>query len=153
MKLAEILTTDLILYPVKAATKEEAISRLVDVLVKNGKLTEPKEAKSAVFKREEIMTTGVGKGVALPHGKYAHTEEVLISFGISKDGVNFDAIDGQPVHIFVLLLTPEKYPGKHLKLLSKFSRMLNIAECREELLAADSSEEIAEILYRYDETM
>ncbi|MCD6441158.1 MAG: PTS sugar transporter subunit IIA [Candidatus Marinimicrobia bacterium] len=153
MKLTEILTTDLILYPVKATTKEEVISQLIDVLVKNGKLTEPEEAKSAVFKREELMTTGVGKGVALPHGKYAHTEEVLISFGISKEGVNFDAIDGQPVYIFVMLLTPEKYPGKHLKLLSKFSRMLNIAECREELLGADSAAEIAEILYRYDETM
>jgi fructose-specific phosphotransferase system IIA component len=153
MRLTEILTTDLILYPVKATTKEEVISRLIDVLVKNGKLTEPEEAKSAVIKREEVMTTGVGKGVALPHGKYAHTEEVLISFGISKEGVNFDAIDSQPVYIFVLLLTPEKYPGKHLKLLSKFSRMLNIAECREELLAADTAAEIAEILYRYDETM
>ncbi|HCL00712.1 MAG TPA: PTS fructose transporter subunit IIA [Candidatus Marinimicrobia bacterium] len=153
MELTEILTTDLILYPVQATTKEDVISQLVNVLVKNGKLSEPEEAKSAIIKREEVMTTGVGKGVALPHGKYAHTEEVLISFGISKEGVNFDAIDGQPVHIFVLLLTPEKYPSKHLKLLSKFSRMLNIAECREELLTADSATEIAEILYRYDKTM
>ncbi|MCK4640739.1 MAG: PTS sugar transporter subunit IIA [Candidatus Marinimicrobia bacterium] len=151
VELSTILTPDLILYPVKAATKEEAISQLVDVLVKNGKLTEAEEAKSAVYKREELMTTGVGKGVALPHGKYANIDEVLVSFGISIEGIDFDAIDGLPVNIFVLLLTPERYPSKHLKLLSKFSRMLNIASCREELLAADSAEKIAEILYLYDE--
>ena len=151
VELSTILTPDLILYPVKAATKEEAISQLVDVLVKNGKLTEAEEAKSAVYKREELMTTGVGKGVALPHGKYANIDEVLVSFGISKEGIDFDAIDGLPVNIFVLLLTPEQYPSKHLKLLSKFSRMLNIAGCRAELLAADSAEKIAEILYLYDE--
>ncbi|MCK4715863.1 MAG: PTS sugar transporter subunit IIA, partial [Candidatus Marinimicrobia bacterium] len=69
LELSTILTPDLILYPVKAATKEEAISQLVNVLVKNGKLTETEEAKSTVYKREELMTTGVGKGVALPHGK------------------------------------------------------------------------------------
>lgn len=152
MELSEILTPELVQFPLEANSKKDAISQLVDILVKNGKLAESAEARAAVFRREELMTTGVGKGVALPHGKYAHIEDVLVSFGISKNGINFDAIDGQPVHIFVLLLTPGKYPSKHLKLLSKFSRMLNIAECRKELLAATSAQEIVNILIRYDQT-
>ena len=152
MELSQILTPELVQFPLEANSKEDVISQLVDVLVKNGDLTESAEARAAVFKREELMTTGVGKGVALPHGKYSQIENVLISFGISENGINFNAIDGQPVHIFVLLLTPEKYPSKHLELLSKFSRMLNIVECRKELLAATSAMEIVKILVQYDQT-
>jgi len=153
MELSEILTPQLIKYPLRVGTKEEIISQLIELLVANHKLTEADEAKAAILKREELMSTGVGKGVALPHGKYPHIDEVLITFGISKEGINFDAIDGQPVHIFVLLLTPEKYPDKHLKLLSKFSRMLNIAECREELLTDNSAKEILATLLKFDKAL
>lgn len=150
MELSEILTPDLVQIPLEADTKSEVITRLIEILVRNAKLKEPAAAQAAVLQREELMTTGVGKGVALPHGKYADTEDVLISCGISKKGVDFDAIDGQPVHIFVLLLTPEKYPNKHLKLLSKFSRILDITACREKLLAANSAAEIVTILDEFD---
>ena len=153
MELSEVLSPELIQYPLTAKTKEDAISQLLNLLVINGKLAEAEEAKTAVFKREKLMSTGVGKGVALPHGKHAHIEDVLVSFGISKEGINFDAIDGQPVHIFVLLLTPEKYPSKHLKLLSKFSRMLNIAECRKKLLTDNSAEDILDTLIQFDKTL
>lgn len=152
MELSDILTPDLVQIPLEADTKSEVISRLIDILVRNGKLKEPAAAKAAVLKREELMTTGVGKGVALPHGKYTETEDVLIACGISKKGIDFDAIDGQPVHIFVLLLTPEKYPNKHLKLLSKFSRILNIAACREKLLSAGNAAEIITVLDEFDKT-
>lgn len=152
MELSDILTPDLVQIPLEADTKSEVISRLIDILVRNGKLKEPAAAKAAVLKREELMTTGVGKGVALPHGKYTETEDVLIACGISKKGIDFDAIDGQPVHIFVLLLTPEKYPNKHLKLLSKFSRILNIAACREKLLSAGNAAEIITVLDKFDKT-
>lgn len=152
MELSEILTPDLVQIPLEADNKSEVISRLIEILVHNGNLMEPTLAQEAVIRREELMTTGVGKGVALPHGKYADTDDVLIACGISKKGVDFDAIDGQPVHIFVLLLTPEKYPNKHLKLLSKFSRILDIAACREKLLAANSAAEIVTILDEFDKT-
>jgi mannitol/fructose-specific phosphotransferase system IIA component (Ntr-type) len=150
IELSKILTPELIIYPLQAQTKSEVIARLVDILARNGKLSDPEAAQSAVLKREELMTTGVGKGVALPHGKYHDTDEVLVSFGISQTGIDFNAIDGLPVQIFVLLLTPEQFPTKHLKLLGKFSRILNDAGCREELLAADSVQQIAEILYQHD---
>ena len=150
MELSEILTPELIIYPLEANSKEEVISVLVDRLYKAGKISNSDAAKKAVIEREKLMSTGVGKGVALPHGKYVDIDDVLISVGVSINGIDFDAVDGQPVHIFVLLLTPERFPSKHLKLLSKFSRMLNKANCREEILEALSAEEIAEIIYKYD---
>jgi mannitol/fructose-specific phosphotransferase system IIA component (Ntr-type) len=153
MNLPDVLTPQLVLYPLEAASKDEAISQLINVLVKNGQLHNIEEAKAAVFARERLMTTGVGQGVALPHGKFAYTDEVLIAFGISKMGVDFEAIDGQPAYIFVLLLTPEKFPSKHLALLSKFSKMLNSEDCRKELMAASSAERITDILYQYEDTV
>jgi mannitol/fructose-specific phosphotransferase system IIA component (Ntr-type) len=153
MELSKVLTPELIIYPLKASSKDVVIHELVEILAKANKLGHPEAAEEAVRKREELMSTGVGRGVALPHGKYAGIEEVLVSFGISDQGVDFQAIDDQPVHIFVLLLTPEKFPSKHLKLLSKFSRMLNCVQCREELMEARSPEKIAQILYQYDQQL
>ncbi len=150
MELAKILTPRLIIYPLEAETKEEAIGLLVDRLFDEGLILNPEVAKKAIMDRENLMTTGVGKGVALPHGKYPDIAEVLVTAGVSVEGIDFKAIDAQPVHIIVLLLTPERLPSKHLKLLSKFSRMLNNNQCRAEILDATSAEEIANIFYKYD---
>ncbi len=148
MELSEILTPELIIFPLEANSKEEVISVLVDRLYKLKKIANSDAAREVVLERERLMSTGVGKGVALPHGKYGDIDDVVISVGISIKGIDFDAVDGQPVHIFVLLLTPERFTNKHLKLLSKFSRMLNKAKCREEILEATSAEEIAGIIYQ-----
>jgi len=151
MELSQILTPNLILYPLEASTKEEVISKLVDLLYKEGKVTDPDSAKKAVIEREKLMSTGVGRGVAIPHGKYSYIDDVVVAVGISRKGIDFNAVDGQPVYIFILLLTPEKQPTKHLKLLSKFSRILSTVQAREEILEANSPEEIAKIFYKYDE--
>ena len=151
MQLSEILDTSLIIYPLEVKTKSGVIMALIDLLHSAGKIHNPDEAKQAVLQREELMSTGVGRGVALPHGKCPHIEEVFVAVGVSQQGIDFDAVDEQPAQIFVLLLTPEKYPSKHLKLLSKFSRMLNTAKCREEILQAKSPSAIADIFYRYEQ--
>jgi len=150
MYIHKILTPELIIYPLEARTRDEVIAALVERLYEEKLITNPDAARQAVIDRENLMTTGVGKGVALPHGKSADITEVLVSAGVSIEGIDFQAVDAQPVQIFVLLLTPERYPSKHLKLLSKFSRMLNNAQCRDEILQATSSKEIAQVLYKYD---
>jgi len=150
MYIHKILTPELIIYPLEARTRDEVIAALVERLYEEKLITNPDAARQAVIDRENLMTTGVGKGVALPHGKSADITEVLVSAGVAVEGIDFQAVDAQPVQIFVLLLTPERYPSKHLKLLSKFSRMLNNAQCRDEILQATSSKEIAQILYKYD---
>jgi len=150
MELSKILPPRLIVYPLSAETKEKVIDILIGRLYTENLISNPQSARQAVIEREKLMTTGIGKGVALPHGKYHETMEVLIAAGVSPEGIDFDSIDAQPVQIFVLLLTPERFPSKHLKLLSKLSRMLNNAACREEILSANSSEEIAHVFYKYD---
>jgi len=150
MELTKILTPRLIVFPLSAEMKEEVIGILVERLYEAGLIAHPEAARQAVIEREKLMTTGIGKGIALPHGKYHETNEVLIAAGVSVEGIDFESIDAQPVHIFVLLLTPERFPSKHLKLLSKLSRMLNNPACREEILAATSAEEIARVFYKYD---
>ena len=151
MELSKILHTGLIEYPLIASTKEDVISVLIERLYKSSDLNDSEEAKRAVLDREKLMSTGIGRGVALPHAKASNIEDVLVSIGVSKEGIEFDSIDGRPAYIFVLLLTPEQYPSKHIKLLSRFSKILNNAECRNELLQSDSSEKIARVFYKYDE--
>jgi mannitol/fructose-specific phosphotransferase system IIA component (Ntr-type) len=150
MELQNILTPRLILYPLEAETKEDAIGQLIDRLYEEGLVHNPELAKKSVIERENLMTTGVGKGIALPHGKYPDIVEVLVVAGVSVEGIDFKAIDNLPVNIVVLLLTPERLPSKHLKLLSKFSRLLSNKQCRTEILDATSSEEIAQVFYKYD---
>jgi len=150
MEISRVLTPNLIIYPLEATSKEEVISALIDKLYDERKITDPDSAKKAVIDRENLMSTGVGRGVALPHGKYLESDDVLVAAGISPEGIDFAAIDAEPVHIFVLLLTPERFPGKHLELLSKFSRLLNSTKCREELMNAKTPEEITRTFSCYD---
>ncbi|PIS27849.1 MAG: PTS fructose transporter subunit IIA [Candidatus Marinimicrobia bacterium CG08_land_8_20_14_0_20_45_22] len=150
MEISRVLTPNLIIYPLEATSKEEVISALVDRLYDEGKITDPDSAKKAVIDRENLMSTGVGRGIALPHGKYSESDDVFISVGISPEGIDFAAIDNKPVHIFVLLLTPERFPRKHLEPLSRFSRLLNSTKCREDLMNAKTPEEIAQIFSCYD---
>ena len=103
MELSKVLTPELVVYPLEASSKEEVISKLIYALQSAGKLTHPEIAKKAVMEREKLMSTGVGRGVAIPHGKYPYTDEVLVCVGVSRKGLDFDAVDGQPVYIFVLL--------------------------------------------------
>lgn len=150
MELSKILSPRLIEYPLNVGTKEDVISVLIDRLYKEGKISKPEVAQKAVLDREKLMSTGVGRGVALPHGKYLDIDDVLISIGVSEKGIDFDAIDGQPVYIFILLLTPEQSPSKHLKLLSRLSRLLTNAECRREIIEARSADGIANVFFKYD---
>lgn len=150
MELSKILSPRLIEYPLNVETKEDVISVLIGRLYKEGKISKPEVAQKAVLDREKLMSTGVGRGVALPHGKYLDIDDVLISIGVSEKGIDFDAIDGQPVYIFILLLTPEQSPSKHLKLLSRLSRLLTNAECRREIIEAKSADGIANVFSKYD---
>lgn len=150
MEIKDLLTPEFIVFPLQVSTKEEVISSLVGRLYERGKISNYELAKKVVLDRETLMTTGIGKGVAFPHGRYPDIENVIVSIGIAPKGIDFKAVDGQPVSIFVLLLSPEKYPNKHLKILGRFSKILNIEECRQEILTAKSAEKIAEIFYKYD---
>jgi len=92
--------------------------------------------------REKLGSTGIGDGIAIPHGKLKSLDSLVISFGRSREGIDFESIDGKPVHIFFLLMAPESSTGQHLKALAKISRMLKDPEFRSDLMSARSAEEI-----------
>ncbi len=141
MKLSNLLSPELIKIPLESKDKEGVIREMVDVLSKNGKVIDPEAVLEAVLEREKVMSTGVGQGIAIPHGKTESVTGVVAALGISRDDIDFQAIDEQPVHIVFLLLAPPYETGLHLKALSRVSRLLSKEEFREKLLQASNAEE------------
>lgn len=140
--LSELLEPKTVIPRLKAKTKEEALEELVDVLVAADKVTDKREALAAVKEREELMTTGIGLGVALPHGKTAAVKELVGAFGRSPEGIDFRSLDGKPAHIFFLLLSPPECAGPHVRALASISRLLKDPSFREQLLSLETPEEI-----------
>ena len=141
MKLVDILPKECITTELKSRKKDEIIRELIELLAKSPSVKDTAFISKSIFERERTMSTGIGNGVAIPHGKSAGIARLCAALGIIKDGADFDSIDKKPAHIFVLLASPEGPPGPHIKALSRISRMLNKTQFREKLLQCKSSEE------------
>lgn len=146
MNLKKVLTKDSILPDLKADTKRGVIEEIVGFLSASGKFTGEPAAIQAVLTREEKMSTGMQNGIAIPHGKTDAVNQLIAAVAISHAGVDFDAMDGNPCHIFILTLSPENRVGPHIQFLAEISKMLGRPELREKLLAADTAEEILNLL-------
>lgn len=146
MRLAELLSPKQIKVPLQNRQKIEVIEELIDVLVAARQITDKTKALNAVLEREKIMTTGVGDGVAIPHGRIDKLTKVVASLGISGHDIDFDAIDGKPVRIVFLILAPSNEIGPHLKALSRVSRLLSKDSLREKLLGAKTPYQAFQIL-------
>ena len=142
MTLRKILSEDLIKIPLESTTKEEIIREMVDLLYKSHKVQDKQKLLKSIIEREQLMSTGVGDGVAIPHGKAEGVEELAAAFGITRGGIDFQSIDDKPVHIVFLLVGPINQPGPHLKALSRISRLMHKAEFRQRLLVSCSPVEI-----------
>jgi PTS system nitrogen regulatory IIA component len=142
MRIRDILRKECIIPYMGARTKREAIGELVGVLEVCGLIRDKREVEGVILERERLGSTGIGEGVAIPHGKMKGLTEILISFGRSKEGVDFDAVDRLPVHIFFLLIVPEECLTLHLRMLSRISRLLRRTHFKERLMELDSAEEI-----------
>jgi len=145
MKVYELLNNGNILTDFKNVTKEAVINELLDRLENDTRVTDPYEVRKCVFDREKIMSTGVGKGFAIPHGKTDSVTDIVAAFGKSKKPIEFDSLDGEPVHLIFLLVGKDNLVGKHIKLLSRISRLMNNDEFRKKLIEAVSKEEIFKI--------
>ena len=136
------LSNEAIILEMKAATKESALRELAGVAATVcGRFTE-ETLYNVLLEREAVGSTGVGNGVAIPHGKLAGLDDILVCFGRSRDGIDFDAIDNRPVLLFVLLLSPAAKAAEYLRALARISRMLKHNGNRERLLDSTSREEI-----------
>lgn len=145
MKISDILSTDVIAVNLETTDKEDAIKKVIDLGAKSKKILDIEKVSSTIFEREKLVSTGVGKGFAIPHGKTDSIEDVVAAFAITKDPIDFDSIDGEPVRFIFLLIGKENLLNTHIKLLSRISRLMNKDEFREKLLEAATPEEVLEI--------
>jgi len=135
-----------------AKTKAEALDELVNTLIKGGLKLDSAKVIEVLQQREKLGSTGIGDGLAIPHGKITSLDEIVVAFGRSKKGVDFDSLDGKPVHIFFLLLAPENSVGQHLKALARISKMLKIANFRQKLIQTESKSDLYKLIIEQNET-
>jgi len=145
MKICDILKKDKIIPSMKGKTKYDLINELVDLFKDDERVIDLEGMRQSVIEREKIMSTGVGKGFAIPHAKSNSVNEIIAAFGKLDEPVDFQALDGQPVNLIFLLVGRENLVGPHIKLLSRISRMMNRDEFRENLAKAQTADEIYEL--------
>jgi PTS system nitrogen regulatory IIA component len=153
MKITDFLSKKAILMDIKATKKEGVIKELVDVLVGAGDIDKDDRARliEALMARELLGSTAIGQGVAIPHAKTEDVKKLVTAFGLSKKGVNFDSLDGEPAYIFFLLVAPLDSAGPHLKALARISRLLKDKYFRDNLRACADEKAIIEIITQEDE--
>ncbi|MDF1612648.1 MAG: PTS sugar transporter subunit IIA [Stygiobacter sp.] len=142
MKICEILKVESIIPSMNSTDKESAIKELVYSFKDDPRVKDVDEVYHAVIEREKIMSTGVGKGFAIPHAKTNAVNEIIAAFGKLDTPIDFQSLDDQPVKLIFLLVGKENLVGPHIKLLSRLSRMMNLDEFRENLANAKTAEEI-----------
>lgn len=151
MNLLDLISPRCIRFPLQSKTKKEIIAELVDMLVSVKKLPRRENIYDALIEREEVGSTGIGHGVALPHAKCAEVKEIYVACGIAPEGVDFDALDQEPVYIIFLILAPRTAAGQ-LKVMQILTRFLSQSAAREALLKATSGDDVYSVLTQYAQT-
>ena len=142
MTLLDILSPESTTVDLKGETKEEIIAELVDSLAVGDAISDRDKVLQAVLEREKIMSTGIGDGIAIPHGKSDSVVKLVAALGTQRRGVDFEALDGEPAYVFFLLVSPANVSGPHIKALARISRLLKNDEFKKKLISASSSAEI-----------
>jgi PTS system nitrogen regulatory IIA component len=151
MKIVEMLKPEYIIEALQSDKKRDVLLELLAPFLKNYPKLDHEITLSVLMEREKLGSTGIGDGIAIPHGKLAGLDNLIICFGRSTAGVDFNAMDGNPVHLFFLLLAPENSAGKHLKTLAKISRMLKDSRFRAKLMEAKSRDEVFVMISQQDD--
>ena len=151
MKVSELLKPEFIISDLKSESKEEIINELVDLFKDDPRVEDIEKVRSAVLEREKVMSTGVGKGFAIPHGKTNAVKEIIGAFGKIKEGIDYESLDGNPVNLVFLLVGKYNLISTHIKLLSRISRLMNKDDFRHRLVEANSAEEIVKLFSEEEE--
>lgn len=146
MKISELLNPQAVVAEVQSRDKGKVLVELTDALVSCDKSLQPDEVMQVLLERERLGSTGIGDGVAIPHGKLKGLPELMLAFGRSREGVDFDSMDGKPAHLFFLLIAPEESVGVHLKTLARISKLLKDSSVRQRLLDAVDQKAIYQII-------
>ncbi|MDP8266145.1 MAG: PTS sugar transporter subunit IIA [Candidatus Aceula meridiana] len=153
MRLGDFLCKKAISVDLKASTKKDVVREMIDLLIDSNVVDKKNRAKvfDIIMAREELGSTAIGQGVAIPHAKFDGMEKLTASLGISKNGVNFDSLDGEPAHIFFLLIAPIDSAGPHLKALARISRLLKDKFFRDNLKSAENVKAVLKLIALEDE--
>lgn len=146
MKICDSLAKNLVIYDLESQDKEGVLKEMVAALINSGYEMDPDKAYKILMDREKLGTTGIGDGVAIPHGKFESLKEMAVVVGRSGAGVDFDSLDRKPCHIFFLVLAPEKGAGFHLRTLAQISRQLKDESFRTAFMQAEGQEELWQLL-------
>lgn len=151
MNLLDILSARSTIVGLKSETKEGIIGELVDALADDAVVADRGKVLQAVLEREKIMSTGIGDGIAIPHGKSDAVNSLAAALGVHRHGVDFEALDGEPAYVFFLLVSPANISGPHIKALARISRLLKNDAFKKRLIKAESPEAIIEIIRSEEE--
>ena len=151
MKISEVLDPKAIKIGLAATTKEDSLKELVSILAQVENIGDPKNILKALVERESLGSTGIGQGIAIPHGKTDKVSRLVAVLGVSKNGVNFDALDGEPVYIFFLLVAPKETAGPHLKALAQISRLLRDSYFCELIRKCKTEQEVFNLIKNEEE--
>jgi PTS system nitrogen regulatory IIA component len=153
MQLSDIINKSNIVPALKAKDKKGVLEELAESMAHQEPSVEKDSLVKILMEREQLGTTGIGDGVAIPHGKLNTIDRPLVSFGRSKDGLDFDSMDGQPAYLFFLLVAPDNSSGVHLQILAKIAKLLKNSDFREELMVGAGQEELYQTIIRTDEDL
>ena len=151
MKITDMMKKEYIIDDLQAKSKKDVLGELSGVFQRGGIGIDREAVTSILLEREKLGSTGIGDGIAIPHGKLAGLNDLIISFGRSREGIDFDAMDGKRVHLFFLLMAPDNSASHYLKTLAKLSRMLKDGAFRKKLMTARTIGEIYEVVSEKDD--
>ncbi|KJJ86077.1 PTS transporter subunit IIA-like nitrogen-regulatory protein PtsN [Candidatus Omnitrophus magneticus] len=148
MRIVDALSLKAICIDIKAVNKEQVLEELVDLLILGGglKKNDKMEVLNKIKDRESLGSTGIGKGIGIPHTKNGCVKKMCAAVGVSKKGIDFKSLDGEPTFIFFILIAPNEEPGQHLKTLAKVSRLLDDRFVRERLRTAKTAQDVSNVL-------
>ncbi|MBE0069760.1 PTS sugar transporter subunit IIA [Thermoanaerobacterium thermosaccharolyticum] len=146
----EILDKDMMIFDLKSKDKLSVLKELIKPLAAKCVIDDEDKFLDVVLKREEEYSTGIGMGVAIPHGKSSLVKKASLVFGKSKEGIDYNSMDGKPAHLFFLIAAPENSDNLHLKILAKLSRSLMHEEVREELNKVETYEDVVNAFKKYE---
>ena len=146
LRLLDIISPESIKAPLSSTDKQSVINELIDVLSTTGKVRNPHALKEAVWNREQTRTTGIGHGLAIPHGKCSGVDGLVIAIGKPPAPMDFAAIDNKPVKLVILLASPPDRTSDHIQALAHISRLMTMEDFREKIYAAQTPAEIYDLL-------
>jgi fructose-specific phosphotransferase system IIA component len=152
MRISDILTEDMIVTGLEGESKDEIIDKMVDLVGSSPKVLDRDKVRKAIFDRERIMSTGVGNGFAIPHGKTDAVSDIVAGFAVTEHPIDYESLDEKPVRLVFLLVGKDNLVGPHIKLLSRISRLMNKEEFRRKLLEQPTPADILELFRREEAT-